>query len=370
MLCFFEGCKKDIALPVFNPFFLTYQGNGDLIGRDILTGGNTNIAVCGYGIGNNADQDFFIINLDSSGNELSRRFSGTSGNDQCWSFTKANDGGFIITGWTDINDPGVSNDVLIVKTDAEGNQQWSKIYGGVYNDLSTDIVSTGDGYIVSAILGSSADENIWVLRLNNSGDTLWTFAYGGNQNDGAMSVASDGAGTYGITGYTNSSGNGSTDGFLLLMNNWGQMLAYHPFGTSDYEEPHDIERTSWGWAVCGHAGTANDINTHDFFLQFLNENGDDAGFYTYGGDSHDGAEAMTFFENHYYVVGRSSSADPDQDVLFLKTDESSNREEMKWMGTPNEDPAYGIYVDHWQVLITGYAVNPTSGRKDVLVIRK
>src|SRR5688572_11402616 len=113
LLC---GCKKDAPIPVYERFFLTYQGNTDLVGRDVLiskSGNEARIVVCGYGRGNNADEDFFLFFLDSAGREISRKFVGTAGNDQCWSFVRANDGGYVITGWTDVNNPGVSNDVLI-----------------------------------------------------------------------------------------------------------------------------------------------------------------------------------------------------------------------------------------------------------------
>lgn len=363
-----EGCRKDPVLVSYKPFFRTYQGNGDLIGRDILVT-TTATVVCGFGKGANADEDFFLFFLDSAGNEIRRKFIGTSGNDQCWSFTRSNDNGYVIAGWSDANNPGVTNDIIIIKTDAYGNQQWSKIYGGNYNDLATHIIGVNNGYVVSGIRGENADENSWILRLDNNGDTLWTFAYGGNQPDGAMSVCDNGNDTYAIIGYTNSSGNGNTDGYLMIINDNGVLQGYYPFGTTGYEEPHDIEHIATGWVITGHAGTT-DIHTHNVFLQFMDDNGSPGKYFTYGGDAHDGAEAAVVFRNSIYVVGRSASHDPAQDIIYIETDLNGNERRKDWIGTPNEDPGYGLYVDSHQTLITGYATNPTTGRKDLLLLRK
>ena len=337
------------------------------MGRDILKH-NNGFVVCGFGNGPLNDNDLFLFFTDSAGNETERRFIGTAGNDQCWSFVKANDGGYVISGWSDVNTPGTS-DVLIVKTDAEGNQLWSKTYGGIYNDLSTDIIAVNDGYVVAGILGGSADENIWILRLDNNGDTLWTYTYGGNAADGAMNVCNNGDGSYGITGYTNSSGNGSTDGFLMNVNDAGAMTGYFPFGTSGYEEPHCITKIENGWIISGHAGTT-DIHTHNVFLQFINENGSAGNYFTYGDHEHEGAEAMILFRDKIYITARSASHDPDQDPYTLKIDLNGNLISQDWLGNENEDPAYGMYVDANQVMITGYMLDPASGRKNLFLLRK
>lgn|GEM_PF-5642150 len=362
------SCRKDnILIPHLESFTHHYEGSGNLIGRDILSQGNT-IVVCGYGNGANTDEDFVLLFTDSAGNEIHRSFVGSTGEDQCWSFAHTLDGGFVIAGWSDVNSPG-SNDVLIVKTDADGNQQWSKTYGTAYNDLATHIISVSNGYVVSGIRGSSGDENSWILRLNNEGDTLWTCAYGGNGPDGAMSICDNGNGTYGITGYTNSNGNGGTDGYVMTINDAGTLVGYFPFGTPGYEEPHDIEKTSGGWAITGHAGT-NDIHTHSVFLQLMSDDGSPENFFTYGGHEHDGAESMIVFHSQIYIAGRSASHDPNQDAYTVTTDLNGILLNETWIGGTNEDPAYGNYVDDFQILITGYSLNATTGRKDIFLIRK
>lgn len=368
LICFLQSCEKDPYIPVSTSFYNSYSGIGNLYGRDILKRGNGFI-VCGYGNGPANDEDLLLLETDSMGGETARHFVGTPGNDQCWSFVKSSDGGYVIAGWTDVNAAGLSNDVLIVKTDAGGNQQWSRIYGGAYNDLATDIIAVEGGYVVAAIKGTNTDENSWILRLDANGDSLWTCTYGGNSSDGAMALCDNGNGTYGITGYTNSSGNGSTDGYAMVVNDAGQMLHYWPFGTPQYEEPHCISQTANGWIISGHAGTT-DIHTHNMFLQFISTTGEIGKFLTYGDHEHDGAEAMIVYRNEIYMAGRSASRDPLQDGFFVHTDIEGNEIARAWIGSHNEDPVYGLYVDDFQVLFTGYVLNPSSGRASLILVRK
>lgn len=362
------GCKKDPYIPVSDGFYKTYAATGNLTGREILKRGN-GFMVCGFGTNPANNDDFFLLAVDSMGNEIDRDFVGTAGNDQCWSFVNANDGGYLIAGWTDLNDPNVSNDVLIVKTDDDGNLLWSKTYGGAYNDLSTHVIAVDNGYVVSAIKGGNVDENSWILRLDNNGDTLWTFTYGGNSSDGAMSVCENPDGTFAITGYTNSSGNGSTDGYVMLLSAEGTMLNYWPFGTSLYEEPHCIEHIENGWVISGHAGTT-DFQTHNVFLQLIATNGTIGKFLTYGDHEHDGGEDMAVFRDHIYIAARSASVDPLQDPFYVEADLEGNLLVKQWLGTSNEDPGYGLYVDDFQQLITGYNLDPISGRKHLFLLRR
>ena len=184
-----------------------------------------------------------------------------------------------------------------------------------------------------------------------------------------MSLCNNGNSTYGVTGYSNSSGNGSTDGYLMNLNDNGELLGYFPFGTTQYEEPHDVEKVENGWVISGHAGTT-DFRTHSVFLQFINENGSQGKYLTFGSQDHDGAESMVIFRDKIHIAARSASVDPDQDVYYVKTDMNGELLEEKWIGSEYEDPGFGLFVDAHQVLITGYSLNPVSGRKEILLLRK
>ena len=73
---------------------------------------------------------------------------GYDSNEEGYSVLQTDDGGYVITGYTYYNTLG-GKDVYIIKTDEFGFEQWSKKYGGDYDDNGRSIKQTNDGgYIV------------------------------------------------------------------------------------------------------------------------------------------------------------------------------------------------------------------------------
>ena len=81
-------------------------------------------------------------------------------------YLQTSDAGYIFTGYYSLE--GYESDVWVVKTDEDGNMQWSKNYGGTFFDLGRSINPTSDGgYIISgeyfSVTANSRD--IWLLKI-------------------------------------------------------------------------------------------------------------------------------------------------------------------------------------------------------------
>jgi hypothetical protein len=99
-----------------------------------------------YGAG---DWDVWLIKTDEHGNELwidpRRTFGGT-----CWDEAQCvqptEDGGYIIVGFSTSAPTSMGwEDVWLIKTDASGQEEWNKSFGGEAVDIGRSILQTADG---------------------------------------------------------------------------------------------------------------------------------------------------------------------------------------------------------------------------------
>ncbi len=368
----FSSCKKDPPPDLPKPSFTHFYGTaGDETGMQVKLLNDGGIVVCGYGAGPNGGTDMILMKTDNEGNEKWLKYFGGSGNETCWSFDKTSDGGFILGGSTNSFGFG-GDDFYIVKTDGDGNVQWTKTYGGAHNDDATDIRTLANGYFVCGSYNSGHDDNAWMLRLDNNGDSLWSYNCGGNGGDGAMSSCESANGNHVVVGYTNSTLTNSTDGFLLLLDDSGRQTAFYDFGTAGYDEPHTVVPAidGNGWVISGHTGASTNLVTHDVFIRAIGNNGVQRWYYTYGGAQHDGAEDMCVSGNTYAIAARSNSrANSGEDVYFLLINSDGTLKKQSWLGTSSNDGAYGIAADHESFILSGYSNGGVYGGEDIYLLR-
>ena len=142
---------------------------------------------------------------------------GGSGSDYGYSVQQTTDGGYIITGFTTSFGNG-SYDVYLIKTDTNGEEEWSKTFGGSDFETANSIQQTTDGgYIISGITTSfgNGSYDVYLVKTDSNGAEEWTKTFGGSSGDGGNSVQQATDGGYVITGETRSFGNGGGDLYLV-----------------------------------------------------------------------------------------------------------------------------------------------------------
>lgn len=169
--------------------------------------------------------DVYLIKTDSIGNlEWAKTYGGTAA-DYGYSVRQTPDGGFITAGYT--SSAGAGNfDVLLLKTDADGDVQWSRTYGGTSFDYGYEVrVLTDGGFIVCGFSGiRDPSGDVYMLRTDSLGALLWSRSIGGAGADYGWSVEELPDGGFAVTGYTNSFGAGGSDVMLIRTDSLGLTL--------------------------------------------------------------------------------------------------------------------------------------------------
>jgi len=159
-------------------------------------------------------------------------------NNMCFTVSQTSDNGYVIGGYTN-SKTDYSGDPLVIKTDNLGNQEWIWQNGSVYDDLQAITSVSKDGNILVAYGHAtyqappypvpSSLTQIRVVKMDNDGNELWTRDYGGSYMDNQVwSITHLPDNNYLIGGHSwsndTSYGWGYTRAFLLKINEQGDSL--------------------------------------------------------------------------------------------------------------------------------------------------
>ena len=110
-------------------------------------------------------------------------------------------GDFLVVGITD-EAAGRASDMLIVKADADGDEQWQKVIGKANQyDWANMSVEVADGYIVAGALSESRDQERAMVKLKANGDILWQRTYHAKGVDAIRGIDITDDGAIVATGY-------------------------------------------------------------------------------------------------------------------------------------------------------------------------
>lgn len=197
----------------------TYGGgaidHGHLI-RQAVNGGYIIIGESNsFGAG---DFDMYLLRLDANGNFVWSKTFGGSGDEHGWDLQVTSDNQYIITGYT-ASFNGGNNSVYLLKTDTLGNILWSKIYNNAGQNMSAYAMQeiNGGGFVLAGETSPTGVDvaDVLLLCTDANGVLQWSKTYGGSGDDGCQSVQKTADGGYFISGYTNSTGAGDWDFYII-----------------------------------------------------------------------------------------------------------------------------------------------------------
>lgn len=352
----------------------TFGGNNTDDGYSIDKISDTEFILVGYtaSYGNGAE-DVWLLKVNNNGDSIWTRTHGTSDEEYGRDVRMANDGDFIITGQK--GHFPFSCQVLTIKTDSMGNEQWSGTYGGCF---ANTIRQTMDYGYVS--VGCTPWE-WYLLRYNSNGDTLWTSSYSDGYNNYCydvqeylpdmedqiyyLMVGCTGAGSYDF----------SWDVYFLKVDDTGSVIESKRYGDPRYG-PDDwastIEPTSDSNFIIGASTMTLGAGGYDIWLMKITPDGDTLWTRTYGGGDNDAAmHAIETEDGGYIIVGYTESFGlGGRDVYIVRANSRGDTLWTKTVGGPDDDCGRKIVTTgKGEYIIVGYTESFGAGGRDVYLIK-
>ena len=348
-----------------------------------------------------SDVWFCKINLLGDTLWTARCFGGDK-DDVGEAIVRADNGGYVIAGWTASQDNGdVSGfhgdgDVWLFNTDSTGeNLIWQNCIGGTDGEFAYDVMKTSDGNLVVVGETRSVDGDIpdhignmdfLVVKTDAGGNIKWIHCFGGTHHDEAYAVCETYDGAYAITGYTQSndidvSGNhneGTKDVWLIKVDSTGNLLWGKCYGgTKDDWAKSIIATPDSGFILLGSAasndgdvtGWHRDITPPDYWVIKVDKDGNILWNQCYGGTKWDEGFAIQQKNNGGYllsgytyssdgdVTGKISPSTSNSDYWVASIDETGTLEWNVCIGSTAHDFGYDILeMDDGSVIVGGSTI--------------
>jgi hypothetical protein len=222
----------------------TYGGSDDDVATSIQQTADGGYIVAGYTSKYDSSHyplfDIWILKLDSSGDIAWQKTYGGSYYDVATSIQQTADGGYIVAGFTDFYGD-LSYIISVLKLDSSGNVSWQKTYRDSQEylwEFGYSIQQTADGdYVVAgcAMRLETMTDKILLLKLDSNGNLLWKKTYGGSEDENydASSIQQTADGGYIVAGTTYDDYSDDRDVLILKLDSSGEIPGCEIPHTSD-----------------------------------------------------------------------------------------------------------------------------------------
>lgn len=286
--------------------------------------------------------DMWIVKIDATGTIMWQNTIGGSGDDFLISLKQTSDGGYIVGSGSDSNISGDKNensrgglDYWILKLNSNGDILWQKTYGGNMPEFDTYVVETADGgyfaggYSDSDVSGDKTDptngqRDYWALKLDSNGAIVWQNGIGGSLVDRPQATFQTADGGYmiggfsfsGISGDKTEINQGSSDNWVVKLDNSGNVQWNKTFGGNDSDVLRDmIQTTDGGYLIGGYSKsnisgdkTENSQGDYDYWILKLDDGGNLMWQNTIGGSGIDyPRDVKQLADGTYLIAGWSNS---------------------------------------------------------------
>jgi hypothetical protein len=358
-------------------------------------------------------KDYWIIKLDSVGNKVWEKTYGGTNHDFLYTIVQTLDGGYLLGGSSFSGVGGdktqgnwdasqATPDFWIIKIDSVGIKLWDRDYGGLGEDelLSIQLANDGGyllgGYSFSNISGNKTQNSwgnadCWIVKIDSLGNKLWDKDFGGDQADGisSMEMTSDGGYLIAGTSYSDMTGNktvsnwsvGLGDYWIIKIDSNGNMLWNKDFGGTNDEVLYAIKNTPNGGYVLAGISCSNisgdksqdSRGAYDYWIVKVDSNGMKEWDKNYGGtDQEEQLGSIVNTQDGGYLISGSSYSNTGGDkeesnlgveqTWIVKTDHLGNKIWDKTIFTTGHDEGgFAVQTSNGCYTVANYTIGAAGG---------
>ncbi|MDP3728716.1 MAG: PQQ-binding-like beta-propeller repeat protein [bacterium] len=353
----------------------TYGGSEDDIISSVKQTADGGFVVAGYTSSSGAGSvDGSLMKTDADGNMLWEKTYGGTKNDYLLSVQQTNDENYIWAGYTDSFGAGMY-DILLMKTDAEGNILWKQTYGGSDSDAIRSVQQTNDGeYIVAGSTRSSGagGSDSLLMKIDADGNMQWEQTYGGSDDDKFFFVQQTTDGGYIATGHTFSSGAGESDSLLMKTDADGNMLWEKTYGGTKNDYLLSVQQTiDEGYVVAGHRDYTG-TGSGESLLMKIDADGNMQWEQTYGESIGETFSSVQQTNDEGYIVAGHTGYDDNElaDSWLMKTDASGKKLWEQTLGGKLDDGISSVLqTTDGGFVGAGYTASSGAGNYDGSLVK-
>jgi hypothetical protein len=320
----------------------TFGGNKDDYANAVKQTADGGYIFAGLTSSGAEEANVYLVKVDADGNEQWSKSIGSTYAEQAQSMQLTADGGYIVAGWISVPEPDWHTDVFLLKTDAMGNELWTKTFGGNYNDEAESIQLTDDGgYIIT---GETKTEDkrffsMYLIKTDADGNEIWSRTYSNSEDsrDTASSVQLTADTGYIIAGYTDIMGLEGGNIYVIKTDGKGKELWSRKFGGDDDSQSTSMQCTSdGGYIITGWRDNNGGLGTSEIILLKIDTDGNEIWYRAYDEIYGWAADVQQTPDGGYIIaavlysgeIGGSDTSAIDANACLIKTDSKGN---MLWI---------------------------------------
>lgn len=308
--------------PWFDAGLYRIGSNGDTLWTWLCSGGGMNELVAAVAVGDcflaaghtesmgAGGLDQWLLRFDMYGDTLWTRTWGGWNTDQATTLLPTFDGGSLLVGTT-TSFSQMGQDITLWRNDDQGDSLWFHVYGEDEPQAVNDIVATSDGGWLLACLatnhfGYSVDD-VWLLRVDADGNELWSKFYGGPNNEVIKKILPTADGGWLLAGMAHPQGPLNQDLYLLRVDANGDSLWSRTYGTAFPEGMSAAIVTPDSGCLLGGSVYDTQTDQNDWWILKTGANGDSLWSMTFGDSLWD--DFIDFVsltaDDNYLIVGET-----------------------------------------------------------------